>query len=390
MIAKVLLRQEVFGGTLLEVASGRRHYLTQEEFTWVLRERNVPEILRSELGIPTEHVCSINRPGWLPITNFSAPDTVFFEVTRACNLKCVHCLNDSGCKMKDELQYPEQLRIIKNLFNSGVQEIRLTGGEPMVYPRIHELLSFANELGMRISIGTNAMLITSEKATILAQQGVRFAVVSLDGTPSVHDRIRGAGTFRKTMTGVENLLAAGINVRINSVVMRSNLSDLPQLVDLIYRLEIPIFLRRLIPAGRADYQEMLSAQEYAQLKKLLASYLSDQRGLVQGHYLAQRAYTPRISLPFERHDCSAGQRGMVILPNGKVQTCGFLGPMGEAYVGVVPAESFANVWRRLCGSDHIACHRALVPEFNQTTNGPQTNCLAIALSGKMERSGGVT
>ncbi|MBI5449271.1 radical SAM protein [Candidatus Gottesmanbacteria bacterium] len=326
----------------------------------------------------------------MPASNFSAPDTVFFEVTRACNLRCVHCLNNSGYKLKDELPYLKRLQIIQDLADSGVQEIRFTGGEPMTSPRIHELLNAAHERGMRISMGTNAMLISRDEAAILAQQGVRFAVVSLDGTPVIHDRIRGAETFRKTMKGTENLRAAGIAVRINAVVMRSNLSDLPQLVDMIYRLEIPIFLRRLIPSGRADHQEMLNAQEYAQLRKFLADYLSDPRGLVQGHYLAQRDHTPRISLPFQRRDCSAGQRGMVILPNGKVQTCGFLGPMGETYVGTVPAEHFADVWQRLCNSDHIPCLQSLLPEFNRTTNGPKTNCLAMALFQKTAKQGGRT
>ena len=89
---------------------------------------------------------------------------------------------------------------------------------------------------------------------------------------------------------------------------------------------------------------MLSAHEYDLLRERLKPFLSDPRGLVDGHYLSRKAVMPRIIIPFKRRDCSAGHRGMVILPDGRMQTCGFLGPLGEASVGCVPNESISDIW----------------------------------------------
>ena len=165
------------------------------------------------------------------------------------------------------------------------------------------------------------------------------------------------------------------------------MDDLLKLVDYTYQLRIPIFLRRLIPAGKAEHESLVALRDYEVFRKKLARYLSDPQGLVQGHYISQKLHSPRIQLPFEWHDCSAGHRGMVILPDGKIQTCGFLGPAGESHVGKVPEESFSAIWERLLESDHMRCLRGTLLSFNWATIGPKTNCLAIALSCAREEGG---
>jgi MoaA/NifB/PqqE/SkfB family radical SAM enzyme len=378
------LRRECFGGTLFDIFSGKRVYVSNDEFENIAHNQNLNDHL-SSIGM-TGNV-DIIEPAWIPKFNFSAPDTVFFEVTRACNLRCVHCFNNSGSKLRNELTQEKRLAVINDLAKTGVHEIRFTGGEPMALNGIEELLSCATSLRLRISMGTNAVLATTGKVAGLARF-LHMAVVSIDGTKEQHDLIRGKGTFKKTMEGMENFLSQGVKVRVNTVIMQSNISDTIELAKYLYDRGIPLFIRRLIPSGRAwdMSREMLSKDDYENVRIQLLSYLEDPRGLTQGHYLGEeKAVQTMIPLPFQRNNCSAGHRGMVILPTGDIHTCGFLGPLGEKPVSKVPDESMAVIWKRLLMSDHISSlEKNLVPH-NRCSAGPCTNCLAIALATQVNK-----
>jgi MoaA/NifB/PqqE/SkfB family radical SAM enzyme len=185
------------------------------------------------------------------------------------------------------------------------------------------------------------------------------------------------------MEGIRFYQELGVDIRINTVLMRSNMEDMSLLVQDLHDQNLAVFVRRLIPAGRANGMspDMLSREEYAMFEKRVAHLLDDPHGLIKGHYLREgNEPLSRIELPFQRHGCSAGHRGLVVLPNGKVQTCGFLGPLGERSVGILPSEKLSVVWRRLIASKHIESLRALLPNHNAKGCGPCTNCLAIALA----------
>ena len=373
------LRKECFGGTLFDVVSGKRVYVNDAEFRSIEHNHKLDDHLASELNI--SGAVDITKPAWIPDFNFSAPDTVFFEVTRACNLRCIHCFNNSGVKVRDELTLGQCGLVIEDLVKTGVQEIRFTGGEPMILDGIEELFSRANSSNLRISMGTNAVLATAEKVKGLARF-LHMAVVSIDGTEERHDAVRGKGTFKKTMEGMDNFLSQDVKVRVNTVIMRSNVLDTIELAKYLYSRAIPLFIRRLIPSGRAldMSSEMLSKDDYKNVRIQLQPFLEDPRGLTQGHYLGEKEVKTRIPLPFLRSNCSAGHRGMVILPNGEMQTCGFLGPLGEKSVGKIHDESMATIWKRLLLSNNIASLEKNLIVHNKYSAGPCTNCLAIALS----------
>src|SRR3989344_1606434 len=376
-----LLRQESFGGTLFFIRTGKRTYVNHEEFASIKASGKIPTALADEMGSASDSVIVV-EPAQLPEKIFSAPDTVFLEVTRTCNLMCKHCFNQSGKALPGELAQGQFEAIVDDLAESCVQEIRFTGGEPMMLPGIVSLIRRTSSLGLRCSMGTNAMLINDRRADELKAAGLHAGIVSLDGLEEKHDLIRGHSSFRLTLKGLERFRARSIGVRVNIVVMRSNLMDIPPLVASLAKQGIPVFMRRLILSGRACTvtNEMLSAAEYADLRTALKSLLDDPHGLVDGHYLKERQITTRIPLPFTRKECSAGQRGLIILPDGRIQTCGFLGPLGETSIGRLPAETLVDVWKRLNSSTHIPMLECNLDPYNDSTTGPKTNCLAVALS----------
>ena len=376
-----LLRKESFGGTLSNTISGKRIYINKEECRLIQESGMLPNDLRIELRAVSSSVI-IKEPVMLPAYNFSAPDTIFFEVTRACNLACQHCLNNSGKQLQRELSDEQRSIIIDDICNIGIQEIRFTGGEPLLASTIFKYISQIRNQGLRASIGTNGTLIDSRVAKKLASAGLNTAIVSIDGMERQHDFIRGEGSFKKTLIGIQSLLDVGIPVRVNTVAMKSNMGEIPLVTEYFFQRNIPIMIRRFIPSGRADSMktEILTKGDYVLLRNKLKSFLSNQKGIVKGHYLKDEEVETRINLPFKRYSCSAGHRGLVILPDGRVQTCGLLSSLGETSVGNLKAESLTSVWQKLLESKHIDSLRSLLPGYNACACGPKTNCLAIALA----------
>ena len=376
-----LLRKESFGGTLNNAISGKRIYINHEEFCLVKKLGMLPDDLRIELKAGSNEVV-INEPSVLPTYNFSAPDIVFFEITRACNLTCKHCLNNSGNRLLREFSDKQIIAVINDIYSTGVQEIRFTGGEPLVVPSIFKYIYKARNLGLRVSMGTNGVLIDSQVAKKLASAGLNIIIVSIDGMEKQHDHIRGKGSFKKAIMGIQSLLDVGISVRINTVAMRSNMEEIPYVVEYFFQRNIPIMIRRFIPSGRADdiKTEMLTEVDYAILRNKLQSFLSNKKEIVKGHYLKDDKVGVRIKLPFERHSCSAGHRSLVILSEGNVQTCGFLSSFGEPPIGNLKKERLASLWQRLIESNYINSLRSLLLNYNTNNGYPKTNCIAVALT----------
>lgn len=376
-----LLREESFGGTLFNPNNGRRVYLDRDELHAISTANALlgyQELIRAEL--PT---VVVRRPPRLHLVSFSAPDRVFFELTRGCNLRCTHCFNASGVAQENELSPPVVMELTAALSQFGVQEIRFTGGEPLAAPSLSDYVREAAAHHLRTSIGTNATLATPLQAKQLADAGLDEAIVSIDGLRAKHDRIRGRGSFNRTLEGMRALVRNGVRVRINMVVMRQNLDDVLGVVRMAEDEGLSIMLRRFIASGRVQGEMEIGIEwgEYVALRERLRPWLDAEHPFVDGHYLKDGVVEPRITLPFSRSACSAGQRGMVILPDGKVQSCGFLAPLGEPAVGRVSPHHLAEIWERLVTSRYLAERRA---ELNQSSPSRSwgNECLALIETGQ--------
>lgn len=357
-----LLRKESFGGTISNAISGKRIYITLPEFQWIKDEMVVPYDIQVELKATSNKVI-IREPNVLPVDNFSAPDVIFFELSRECNLYCAHCLNNSGEVLPAEIPHKRRVALLDDFCKAGVQEIRFTGGEPLLVPQIFDYISKIREDGLRASIGTNGTLVDAMVVKKLSKADLNVAIVSVDGLENKHDSIRGVGTFRKTLKGIELLIEAHIPVRVNLVAMKSNLAEIPNVVKYFFDRNVPIMIRRLIPSGRAiGTQERLTTEDYNFLRSKLEQFLSSPKKNVSGHYLKEEEIIPRIKLPFAWHKCKAGRRGLSISPDGRIHTCGFLEPLGVSSIGNFRTKNLSSVWGHSCA--------------------PETHCMAAAMAKK--------
>ncbi len=375
---KLLLRKESFGGTLCVVETGKRIYVNQTEFDAISLHQNVTVSVANDIGVRGN--VHIVTPTFLPENNFSFPDTVYFEVTRRCNLHCKQCFNHSGVKLVDELTLDRQLALIDELARCGVQEIRFTGGEVLSHQGHCELIARAKKHHVRTSIGTNATLIDARRAQKLADVGLRSAVVSIDGVRTVHDAIRGKGSFVRTINGVNYLRGAGIDVRINTTVMQDNFRSIPLLARFFHRQGMRMFIRRLMPHGRARAewsQIALTAEQYVWLKSELKDLLDNPDGIIYGHYLRDKKFLSRIALPFVRHTCTIGQRAMVIEANGDIGLCGFLAQ--DQFTCNVQKHTLTEIWQLITKRDLITSMKLknVLQKYN-TTHDLKTDCYAVA------------
>ena len=139
---------------------------------------------------------------------------VVWNVTRACNLHCLHCYARAVERGHEkELTHEQGLSLIDDLASFGVPVILFSGGEPLMRPDLIGLANYAVEKGMRAVISTNGTLITKDNAKELKEIGLSYVGVSLDGMEAVNDRFRGKiGAFRDAMEGIRNCQQVGLKV----------------------------------------------------------------------------------------------------------------------------------------------------------------------------------
>src|SRR5690349_41269 len=163
----------------------------------------------------------------------SAPITVTWEITAACNIACVHCLSASGKRRPRELTTQQSLALVDELAEMQVFQIHFGGGEPFLYPGIWQVLERCRERELVMCISTNGTLITPERARRLAQLDPIYFQVSLDGgTPQTNDRIRGQGVFTRALRGLELLAAEKLSLTVNSVLTRYSFAELDRLYEI--------------------------------------------------------------------------------------------------------------------------------------------------------------
>lgn len=197
--------------------------------------------------------------GSLPshLLQFSADKkpVVVWNMTRRCNLKCVHCYARARDEaFPDELSTAEGKTLIEDLAGFGSPVMLFSGGEPLMRPDLVELAAFAVEKKMRAVISTNGTLITPATARELKTVGLSYVGISLDGMEEVNDRFRGVrGAFRMALDGIAACQEAGIKVGLRFTINRLNAQEIPAIFDLLEEREIPrVCFYHLVYAGRGS------------------------------------------------------------------------------------------------------------------------------------------
>jgi mycofactocin biosynthetic radical S-adenosylmethionine protein MftC len=286
----------------------------------------------------------------------SAPLSVLWDITYACNLRCPHCLTASGRAAPDELSREEALQVVEELHGMRVFSITCCGGEPLLSPYIFDLVDAASRRGMGVNLDTNGLMVTPDLVERLAAAGVGAVQVSLDGREEVHDRFRGKqGSFAAAVRAIKLFREQGLPVSIAPVLTRLTHQDLEYLVELATDLGATSLKASLfLPTGRgrdnAEKLMLTPAEARASFRKLvdLKERFAHQLMIaVEGSYpglnSGESGTGSHKSFAGAPVGCPAGVTQMVIGANGMVYACPFL---YDQPAGDLRREPLAKIWRQ--------------------------------------------
>jgi len=200
------------------------------------------------------------------------PRLIFWEVTKGCNLRCIHCrATATELSSPTDLPTTKALNLIEQVSQYALPILVLSGGEPLFRHDIFDLARYATERGMRVALATNGTLVSKEIARKIVDSGVRRVSISLDGSnAATHDAFRGIpGAFDTALRGFRNLKELGMSLQINMTIARHNAHELPQVLDLAKSIgadALHTFL--LVPVGCGvdiAAEQMVPADEYERI-----------------------------------------------------------------------------------------------------------------------------
>jgi radical SAM protein with 4Fe4S-binding SPASM domain len=159
---------------------------------------------------------------------------VVWATTKACNLRCVHCYASADPHAApDELTHDEGIALLDDLASFNVPAVLFSGGEPLVRPDIYGLIAHAQNIGLRCTLSTNGALIDETVADRLADLGLEYVGISLDGTGRLHDKLRGQqGAFDATVAAIDRCRERGIKVGVRFTVHGLNEHQIEPIFDL--------------------------------------------------------------------------------------------------------------------------------------------------------------
>ncbi len=286
---------------------------------------------------------------------------IAWEITRRCNLSCIHCRAsaENGC-YPDELKTEECLKLLDDIASFSQPVIILTGGEPLLREDIFHVAHHGSEKGLRMVMAVNGTLVDEAVAQEMQDSGIQRISVSIDGASAEsHDRFRQVpGAFEGALRGIRCAKKVGLEFQINTTITRQNSHELPAILDLAIDLGAAahhVFL--LVPTGRGKdlIDQQVTAQEYEEI----LTWFYDQKETSPLHLkatcapqfyriLRQKARKEGKSVTYQNFGLDATTRGCLggvsfcfISHIGQVQPCGYL----ELNCGNVRDNTLEQIWK---------------------------------------------
>lgn len=314
--------------------------------------------------------------------------SLFVNLTARCNLACVHCFRgdaDARC-----LDLAVVKTLVDDLVAAGGRSIVLSGGEPLLYPHIKELLGYIGRR-LKVQLATNGTLLDREWAEFLAATLNPVIQISLEGaTAAVHDPIRGKGSFDRSIQAVRHLQAVGLGEKLifSTTIMNQNRGTLPAIVALAAELAVPTVRFLLLRnEGHASETWQLTGEALGrnQYEDLFEQFLAHPGAMPPGVEvrcgLSGFFFDPSLGDPDKRHWCDLGKL-MVVDVDGEVYPCALM-MEGGFRLGSVLTDSLADL--HACAALAEVCH-AVANRHRQASGCAQclwntfcqAGCLALA------------
>jgi AdoMet-dependent heme synthase len=293
------------------------------------------------------------------------PKWIAWEITRRCNLRCVHCRSSSELEVTSHPDFPteEAFRIIDDILSYAKPVIVLSGGEPLLRQDVFTIAKYGTDKGLRMCLATNGTLVSESVCEQIKDAGIKIVSLSLDGSDeTVHDDFRNQkGAFAGTINAARLFKKHGIEFIINSSFTKRNQEEIPKIYTLAKELGATAwYLFMIVPTGRGEdiMNELISKEEYEQILQWHYEMEKDEKTLLVRPTCAPQYY--RIVLQkskeegskFERRTlkfstggskgCIAGQLIALIDVDGNVLPCSYF----PKPAGNIRTKSFKEIWEK--------------------------------------------
>nr|VFK32104.1 MAG: Radical SAM superfamily enzyme, MoaA/NifB/PqqE/SkfB family [Candidatus Kentron sp. MB] len=344
---RFVLRQERFGGLIFD----RQHHtisaVDDREYTMLQREPRF-DVAR----------CAEYQKGCETLV---APTKVFFVLTKKCNLRCLHCSNDSDPRRDEIIPLSTVELLLTECQEMGVFEIAINGGEPLTHPDFFTIVSSIKQHGFPLYLNTNGVC-SRKTLDKLCDTGIESIKISFEGLRENHDKIRGKGNFDRALHAVRRLKKAGCHVRLNYTLMEENRADCFGLVRLADELACDLKIAPLIPVGRA---RSLSPPPYiagSGFQQELDSFCRENRIKISVEMMLEmetgNCALVEKGLSYQHTPCGIRHVHLSIDSDGKAYSTGRQTDFcAELEVGNVYVQSLSAIWQQAAAKNRAAVGR---------------------------------
>lgn len=291
------------------------------------------------------------------------PKWIAWEVTRRCNLKCVHCRSSSQLDVVGHPDFPltEAKRILDDISSYASPVMVLSGGEPLLRSDVFDIAKYGTDKGLRMCLATNGTLVNPETCQKIKDSGIKMVSLSLDGsTAAIHDNFRSMpGAFEATTNAARLFKKNDIKFLVNSSFTKRNQAEISKLYPFVKELGATAwYMFMIVPTGRGEgiMDELVSMEDYEGFLAWHYEMEKNEHELLVRPTCAPSYYRVVLQKAKENGDefkrrtlqfstggskgCLAGQLISLIDVDGNVLPCSYF-PMAA---GNIREKSFKDIW----------------------------------------------
>jgi radical SAM protein with 4Fe4S-binding SPASM domain len=278
------------------------------------------------------------------------PQVVGIEITGRCQLRCRHCYNRSGPDKTDELPLEVIERLLDEMIDWGVSQLRVSGGEPTVHRQFRDVIDACKRRQITVAINTNGIY-SSEMLLYLQAAPISLFLISVDGLESNNDAIRGSGVFRRAINSCTRLHQAGQNVMISCHVGAGNRADVGGLIALAGDIGVGIKFTPIRPVGRAVDElprSLIRPEDYFAVVQTIVQLRSrySHIPILTDFDITDGPPDNACQRDPGAASCKAGRTMVNISYDGGIYACGFfVTSEGEFSAGNIYSDTVTDVWK---------------------------------------------
>ncbi len=274
--------------------------------------------------------------------SISAPLKISMNLTKKCNLRCIQCFSDSGNLKDKELTTKDMYNLFDSMVENGTFFICLGGGEPFTRTDLFDILEYGKEKQLAVSIVTNGLLLTKEIIERLNNLDVDYLWVSFEGMKDNHEKLRGKGTFDKTIAALQLLKKyykgrTALRMSIN----KYNIDEVDDLLKIAEKYDIDLVrYTPLLSFGRAVGKDLtINQDEYIRFLDNMKKIKSNKIEIVYPNMPNNKFW-----IGTNGFGCHCGKEAVWIDEIGNYSPCIFWG--SDFNIGNIKNDDYSELWKK--------------------------------------------